>query len=1370
MIGRIAFRGLALLLVGVIAAAGVTQTQADLVGYWNFDDGTAGDLSANANHGIAGGSLTYETNTPTSSGLSMLSHSGGGSGNVLTVPTSASLQSINDTLTIAYWMNSNLGDNNDWVRLFQQGTEANGQQSWMVNRNGGNNEVNVRVDTTSQHNQNIATGGPAPFDESWHHMAISLNTDAWSKYVDGVKVSTGTYNGGNGLSNSRPLYMFGRNGAGEYVGGLDDIAVYNSALTEAQVQHIYTGGDPMALPAIPASRYLMDGNANDSAGPYDGTEQGGPLSYVASPIGGQALDLSGSNQYVDLTTADNLGLGGNFTVSAWVNPDTLGGDKSILGIDSGGGNRQMHLILRNDKALMGFYGNDTGGNRVIDTDRWQHITWRFQDGEQTIFVDGVWDASSGGHANLIPDQPSDVKIGRWGGGNYFDGQLDNVNIVQKAMNNAEVRAEYLAGGTHVEDFEASDGKLPANWYVGNGSNAIRLRTNENPNGQYGLGTSGSEGSPDHIRTVKDSNHDSNTDTAWGPVFTVNDDSGSIHFTIAGGSHTLNTGSQRNGGNAVALWDIAANDFVGGKNATRSGNGASYESQSISLSGLAGKELALVLVDRQEGGWAWGGVDSITTDPGAITLNGSTKTVFFDYHFDNPADWMGWTQEGEAGDPVNFTIGKRGTSGQSGWHVNLAGTFGDDRGHLSSGADSAHGGEENSTGVLRSPNFTIAGDILEFRISGGNTTDMGLELVRASDNTVLKTGRSQDNRNEMAYDYWNIGSLAGTEAYLRLRDERDSGGWSHIEVDAIRMVDLNDTNPNPLLPQAWGNAPIASVVHDVRNPGEIVVSAAGSDIQGNSDNGGGAFFSEKVSGTFDAVAHVSFDNETIPDGWTKAGLMFRASEDANAANVSVLATGSNRANLQWRDSAGGGTNYSQAGSGDSNNIWVKFQRWENGQVSAYWAPDSATMPVDGWQRFGADANTNFDEGLLGLAVTAHRTDRVADARFKGFAVNQSMIIDSFESYGDSNDAMREKWYVSGGSSTIRLRTNDNPDGQYGLVSSGATGSPDTALNVYNSSHDSNTGMAWGTAFRVEDETAYISLNVNGGNHALQPGRQRDGGTGVALWDVAANDYVPGTFTTSDTANNYGQHAISLAGLEGRWVMPVLVDREAGGWGWTGVDSITVGDGAVSMLNPEYPSYTVHLDYSFDEQADFMGWQQVDGNGNPVAISSFQIGDSPGNLLARHINQKGVFTEGEGFLSSTTQAGGWDSPTGIMRSPEFTLDGDILEFYIAGGDRDGLSFELWADELNDGNFVLQESSRHQADNSDFDYDFWAIRDLDGLTGYLQLVDNNPGSWGHIHLDAVRMVEFTTVPEPSTLILGGLAAIALALAGWRRRRKAA
>jgi hypothetical protein len=67
------------------------------------------------------------------------------------------------------------------------------------------------------------------------------------------------------------------------------------------------------------------------------------------------------------------------------------------------------------------------------------------------------------------------------------------------------------------------------------------------------------------------------------------------------------------------------------------------------------------------------------------------------------------------------------------------------------------------------------------------------------------------------------------------------------------------------------------------------------------------------------------------------------------------------------------------------------------------------------------------------------------------------------------------------------------------------------------------------------------------------------------------------------------------------------------------------------------------------------------------------------------------------------------------------------------------------------------------TEFAYDFWAIAGLEGTEAYLRLVDSTSGSWGHIEVAGIRMLEFN-VPEPSTLLLCGAGVAALV----RRRRR--
>jgi uncharacterized protein YjdB len=101
-----------------------------------------------------------------------------------------------------------------------------------------------------------------PSSGVWHHLAVVFDKSQTGGnqvlfYVDGVLqsatwsvyASTNTNNFGND-----PLYLFSRGGTDEFdSGAIDDLRIYNAALTAAQIQQIYNSAQLVSLTVTPAT-------------------------------------------------------------------------------------------------------------------------------------------------------------------------------------------------------------------------------------------------------------------------------------------------------------------------------------------------------------------------------------------------------------------------------------------------------------------------------------------------------------------------------------------------------------------------------------------------------------------------------------------------------------------------------------------------------------------------------------------------------------------------------------------------------------------------------------------------------------------------------------------------------------------------------------------------------------------------------------------------------------------------------------------------------------------------------------------------------------------------------------------------------------
>jgi len=219
----------------------ITVSDSGMAGYWKLDEGSGiatSDSSGNNNTAALVGPPAWSTTVSPTQYTNSASLSFSGTTNHVSIPKTAELQLT--TSTIALWLKAD-ADVADYCSIFSDAVGGSEQSGYRCELHSVSGNFGCFVNGTSR---SIQSATPLN-DNAWHHVALVLNKSAGtaSIYIDGMQ---------NGAINVelkpslQVLYLGQSSNLGIYpfLGLLDDLRIYNRALSAAEINLLAAGGGP----------------------------------------------------------------------------------------------------------------------------------------------------------------------------------------------------------------------------------------------------------------------------------------------------------------------------------------------------------------------------------------------------------------------------------------------------------------------------------------------------------------------------------------------------------------------------------------------------------------------------------------------------------------------------------------------------------------------------------------------------------------------------------------------------------------------------------------------------------------------------------------------------------------------------------------------------------------------------------------------------------------------------------------------------------------------------------------------------------------------------------------------------------------------
>ena len=464
-----------------------------LVAYYPFN-GNANDESANSNNGTVNGA----TLTTDRDGNANSAYSFDGVDDKIDIPHHDSLN-LDANFSISVWINASAWGTLGYARvLAKQGTAGDGAgYSLKLNNNVDSaiKSANISIQDNSGVYYTVRGQDNCIDLNNYHHLVATYDGSTMTLYSDTVKVAEEIPNQEVGL-NTHPLTI-GYYPTRPYSGVIDDIRIYNRALTASEITALYNEVPDTTAPQSP-SLTINEGSTTDDANvtlTLSATDTSGVTGYYILETN-LTPDINASG-WVDVTSDTNYsnnnvaytiqGGDGDRTIYVWFKD--LAGNISIFASDMVTFNTQSWIQAT---ANAGWDARNTHTNVLFDNKMWvlggrnagglKNDVWYSSDGTNwtQATASAPWSARKI-HESVVFDE----KIWVIGGVTSTEGltgakdawySSDGVNWTQASASNAWMERAYAASVVFdnkiwvIGGLDASNNYLNDVWYSSDGTN------------------------------------------------------------------------------------------------------------------------------------------------------------------------------------------------------------------------------------------------------------------------------------------------------------------------------------------------------------------------------------------------------------------------------------------------------------------------------------------------------------------------------------------------------------------------------------------------------------------------------------------------------------------------------------------------------------------------------------------------------------------------------------------------------------------------------------------------------------------------------------------------------------------------------------